>query len=297
MSTRFSSKNSSRSGSSTESGKAYNSSKNSCHNSSSLTHGKSDSNSSSSINVKTPVQNGTINSNSSSNKSKIISNNSSNKSNHSISINSSKISSNFISHNSGKNMLWVSVPVEKNDFLSARPSWSTASGSARGGSGAFPTALSPQPPLITTTTEPIIVDTDVIDLNTNPLRVTTTLQLLGSETIEYNDASSRVKLIMVKDLAGATTAGDTGRTARPSQHLLSAAAIASGGDGRRSPFAPLSAIVSARRMAKMVRDTTADKEEGEAKTTIGQTTMAAAPPTPTIFVAGNNTDTYAISAI
>ena len=296
MSTGFSSKNSSRSGSSTASGKAYNSSKSGCHNSSSLTYRKSDSNSSS-INVKTPAQNGTINSNSSSNKSKIISNNSSNKSNHSISINSSKISSNFISHNSGKNMLWVSVPVEKNDFLSARPSWATASGSARGGSGAFPTALSPQPPLITTTTEPIIVDTDVIDLNTNPLRVTTTLQLLGSETIEYNDASSRVKLIMVKDLAGATTAGDTGRTARPSQHLLSAAAIASGGDGRRSPFAPLSAIVSARRVAKMVaKDTTADKE-GEAKTTIGQTTMAAAPPPTTIFVAGNNTDTYAISAI
>jgi hypothetical protein len=173
----------------------------------------------------------------------------------------------------GGNIYWISVPAEKNDFLSARPSWSTVAAAMElnsGGGGlpslaAVTTSAAQQQPVITTSaaaTSPI-VDADVINLSTNPAAAATLViktRLLGNETIEYNDASSRIKYIRVKEMAAAAetnaTAGasavDGGSSSpnnslSPSASSTAAAAFSSGGDsGRRSPFGPF-LIASARR--------------------------------------------------
>jgi hypothetical protein len=184
-------------------------------------------------------------------------------------------------------MVWVSVPAEKNDFLSAMPSWAVAAAASTSANAlsqltppvdtsyreppaAFPIdsdvmnlttnpdlIVTTNPDLIVTAKPPLMVTTEpALIVTTNPALIvttspsltvtTTTLQLMGSQTIEYNDAASRVKLIMVKEnvVASTSAAANNDRALRPYAAALRAAspfaaAVDSGrASGCRSPLFP-----------------------------------------------------------
>jgi hypothetical protein len=116
-------------------------------------------------------------------------------------------------------MVWVSIPTEKNDFLSASPGWSNAAAAAAalaysahnfGGSAHnFPLATVDRgPPLVSIAAAAIAEDE-----NGEMIGMTATRRhIMGRETIEYNDSASRVKLFMVKETSSLDSGDQSSRT-------------------------------------------------------------------------------------
>jgi hypothetical protein len=115
-------------------------------------------------------------------------------------------------------MVWVSIPAEKNDFLSASPGWSNAAAAAAlaysahnlGGSAHnFPLATFDRgPPLVSIAAAAIAEDE-----NGEKNGMTATRRhIMGRETIEYNDSASRVKLFMVKETSSVNSVDQPSRT-------------------------------------------------------------------------------------
>jgi hypothetical protein len=115
-------------------------------------------------------------------------------------------------------MVWVSIPAEKNDFLSASPGWSNAAAAAAlaysahnlGGSAHnFPLATFDRgPPLVSIAAAAIAEDE-----NGEKNGMTATRRhIMGRETIEYNDSASRVKLFMVRETSSVSSGDQSSRT-------------------------------------------------------------------------------------
>jgi hypothetical protein len=114
-------------------------------------------------------------------------------------------------------MVWVSIPTEKNDFLSASPGWSNAAAAAAlaysahnlsGSAHNFPLATVDRgPPLVS------IAAAIAEDENGEQNGMTATRRhIMGRETIEYNDSASRVKLFMVKETSSVSSGDQSSRT-------------------------------------------------------------------------------------
>jgi len=96
-------------------------------------------------------------------------------------------------------MVWVSVPTENNDFLSASPGWSTAI-AHNGGAHNFPLTSSYHQSPRPTAAADLPIEEDVVGVSSNESKLTAIRrQIMGGETIEFKDSASRIKFFMVKE--------------------------------------------------------------------------------------------------